>query len=759
MAENKRYDPSALPGALALGGIGATALYLGRRKIPFLNQLIKMNKLKAPSTPARPVTMDKVTETLATAQTPTVQSMELVAQTPKAVQHAKDYRATMDLIQAKSIKLPLSQGSGKGRFGSSLYDWVAQHPSLKPLPAKIWADQLKKSQKLSEFKSGNPGYQGIRMNVSRKEIEDANIAYFNKENELVGGFLNTAAKANMEVHKTDLLKMIINSPAVNLKVKRFEYITNPAAEISPIMKDSQTLLKKMYDKINIQQPSAGGTVGEGNLFFTNKNKVLDKIAELQKDLGVIEQRVQKDFQHAENITNHVENVKSAGTQIKSIEKLVTDINKQFAKINMQPIANQAEIKALQTRNLSLMRKLGREKTQNQSPRYGVGDHQTYTMHGDERYIEDVIYYPKKIPYNRNVSPSHYETVKDTDFMNQIYHTRYGMRTVGGPERNKAFVLHEAQSDVHQKAYEAMMNYPDKLRVNPFNTEAEFAQATRALQNIWDKIKVIHTKQWPTYADRKALRSLREQGEELRKNTINASNISQAVARRSDNTIPFLPMLERDVWGDHLVKHMAKTAAANDVKWFAIHPVERLHVLKRSGDRSDAIGKMGDWEFYGTATGKGGMPGVKGYSDVKRGNVRVTPTNPKLTAVLPERMIKLAKQYNSEARTIMISKSDPTKPWKVVQSTSAGPESNARKLGFRKPVDEHVMAFETEAEAKAFIKEAERINTRAFKILKLEANDPRLYSEAFGLKITPDMLEKPFKLYKKTGGLVVDIFKW
>ncbi len=46
-----------------------------------------------------------------------------------------------------------------------------------------------------------------------------------------------------------------------------------------------------------------------------------------------------------------------------------------------------------------------------------------------------------------------------------------------------------------------------------------------------------------------------------------------------------------------------------------------------------------------------------------------------------------------------------------------------------------------------------------KILKLEANDPRLYSEAFGLKITPDMLEKPFKLYKKEGGLVVDLFKW
>ena len=748
MAEDKRYEPSALPGAVGLGGIGAAALYLGRRKIPFLKNLIQMNKLKVPSAPARPLTMDKVTETLATAQTPTVQSMELVAQTPKAVQHAKDYRATMDLIQAKSIKLPLSQGSGKGRFGSSLYDWVAQHPSLKPLPAKVWAEQLRNSNRLSQFKSNNPGYQNIRMNVSRKEMEDANLAYFNKENELVGGFLNTAAKANMEVHKTDLLKMIINSPAVNLKVKRFEYITNPAAEISPIMKDAQIMLNQMESKLMRVESVGAPGLGE-------KSKYITRIEELRKDLARSEQLIQREFQHAESITNHIENVKEAGANVKILETLVNDINKTLAKSNAQPIANLAEIKALQARNLKLVRKLGRENVENQTPRYGVGDHQTYTMHGDERYIEDVIYYPKKIPYGRNVDPSHFETLKGENFMNQIYHARYGMRTVSGPERNKAFVLHEAQSDVHQKAYEAMMNYPNKKRINPFNTEAEFASATRALDKIWAEMKMIYNKPRPTIADRRALRDLREQGDELRKSTINATNIAQAVAKRSDNTIPFLPMLERDVWGDHLVKHMAKTAAANDVKWFAIHPVERLHVLKRSGDRSDAIGKMGDWEFYGTATGKGGMPGVKGYSDVRRSNVKVRPTNPKLTAVLPERMIKLAKQYNSEARTIMISKSDPTKPWKVVQSTSAGPESNARKLGFRKPVDEHVMAFETEAEAKAFIKNAEG----GLKILKLEANDPRLYSEAFGLKITPDMLEKPFKLYKKTGGLVVDIFKW
>ena len=92
----------------------------------------------------------------------------------------------------------------------------------------------------------------------------------------------------------------------------------------------------------------------------------------------------------------------------------------------------------------------------------------------------------------------------------------------------------------------MMNYPDKLRINPFNTEAEFAQAPRALQAVWDKMKVIHAKQWPTIADRKALKVLRQEGDELRKNTVNATNIAQAVAQRSDNTIPFTHARKRCV---------------------------------------------------------------------------------------------------------------------------------------------------------------------------------------------------------------------
>jgi len=760
LEEYKTYRPSAVPGALGIGALAAGAAYVGRRRIPFLKELFKISKSNAPKPPLQsqvPKPLDKVNETITTAQTPTAQSMELISKTPPAVQGARsDYRATLDLVQANSIKLPLSQGSGKGRFGSSLYDWIAQHPSMKPLPAKIWADQLKKSQPLSQFKSNQPGFQNIKMNVSRRELEDANIAVFGPKDELIGGFLKTAEQANMNVAKTDLLKMVINSPSVNLRVKRFEYVNDAPQLVEPIVIDAQTLLRRFYNKISIQQPPPGGTVGAGNKFFTDKNRLLNKLQsgmdDLQLSMGQINASARQNFTGMDSIKSNVDDV---ATQIHHVKTLIPKIQDEITAAGLAPIKGAEEAMELNRKILSVQRKLAAEAKLGQSPRYGVGENKTYAMYGDQKYIEDVIYYPKKIPYGRNVPPQHYdELVNGTKLENQIYHARYGLRTVSGPERNRAYVLHEAQSDVHQKAYDAMKRYPDKKRINPFNTEAEFGQASAAIDNIWNKMKVIYNKPMPTYADRMELRRLRELGDELRKNTVNASNIAQKVSKRSDNTIPFLPMIERDVWGDHLIKHLAKSAADDGVKWIAIHPVERLHAFKRADKQAGAIGKLGDFEFYGTATGKAGIQGVKAYS--KKQN-KAIPTPYNKTAVLPERMIKLAKQYNSEARPIMISKSDPDLPWKVVVSHSARTGTDARMLGFRKPIDEHLIAFKTEAEAQYYLKEISGVSNA--KILKLEANDPRLYSEAFGLKITPDMLEKPFKLYKKEGGLVVDLFKW
>jgi hypothetical protein len=45
-----------------------------------------------------------------------------------------------------------------------------------------------------------------------------------------------------------------------------------------------------------------------------------------------------------------------------------------------------------------------------------------------------------------------------------------------------------------------------------------------------------------------------------------------------------------------------------------------------------------------------------------------------------------------------------------------------------------------------------------KIEFIPKDNPELYDLMYALRVTPDMANKPFKLYKRTGGLIEDIFK-
>ena len=232
--------PSAVPGIAITGaGIGALA-YLARKKIPGLRLLEKIAKTKTPPPPATRITpqvADKVTETTKIAKTPTAQSLELISQ-PHPTRKFEEVKGAMDLVATKAKTAPLTQGSNQGRFGSSLYDYVAQHPAYKPLDAKIWIKEFSNFNRLAKFRSGQAGFQKVRMNVTKAELEDANILKFGGEKgeKVVGGFLTTARDSGMKVSKLDLLNMINKSPAVNLRVKRFEYVT-------PMVEESRVLAK------------------------------------------------------------------------------------------------------------------------------------------------------------------------------------------------------------------------------------------------------------------------------------------------------------------------------------------------------------------------------------------------------------------------------------------------------------------------------------------------------------------------------------
>ena len=53
----------------------------------------------------------------------------------------------------------------------------------------------------------------------------------------------------------------------------------------------------------------------------------------------------------------------------------------------------------------------------------------------------------------------------------------------------------------------------------------------------------------------------------------------------------------------------------------------------------------------------------------------------------------------------------------------------------------------------------QLRNRSLKVERMLPGDSRNYFTTYALKLTPAMKEARMKIYKKEGGLVVDLFKW
>ena len=131
-------------------------------------------------------------------------------------------------------------------------------------------------------------------------------------------------------------------------------------------------------------------------------------------------------------------------------------------------------------------------------------------------------------------------------------------------------------------------------------------------------------------------------------------------------------------------------------------------------------KAGNERFYGYATGKG--IGNKGK------------------AVMPELMKRSARFYNTQAGPTKISLSDPKMPYKKVRKDEFKYPDKVQK-GKKITSEYHERALENPFAGSKLIPEG----------------DPRLYFDAFAIKVTP-LMRSTQKTYKARGGLVVDMFK-
>lgn len=738
--------------------------------------------------------------------------------------------------------------------GSSFYDFVALHPSGMGKKSKtaidpnIWVQDIKAGLRgdFGGAKYTGTKFTGEKIKLSADELADANIAIFDNDGKLVGGFLHNAVKADFPVSKETLRRLIENSPAGRTTSRRFGHIMEGPLQdaekyldfhdslITQVRRKMQSpYVKDMLKDLDFDNPTDATRATQG-LHYQLKG---DGFEQFKNDRLRLLEFAQGDSQGANNFKNAGFNIlikTDAGTAkdmnyhpaafMKAVEKFEEQFNVNL--LSQTDKSNLALLRQTADNSVEDALKAGRPDNYDYPLDFSFTEnasHLSYRMRGAERYFEQPVFFRDKDFLNRDgfFEPGqlvkgkgqgeHYDNYKmasGVESGEQLYHMRYSMRTKGADdlanttnENIKVFTIDEIQADIQQSNRALLQADKDKKRVNPVNLMPSKNIEKDYLSAQYDKIREMIDNQRmgieqtemikiqrelkkfdESLMGQKSISTTRGKGrfQELNPNAPN-NQVAEfynkmaepKIARDGSDfnyypgreNITFQPFFNRQEQANHNIKELINMVASRKYKkdaWVAVNPVERLHALKR-----DPL--IGNYEFYGTARGKAGFEGGKAKTKIVDPATReqtfrdFSKNDYNKMAALPKAMKKLAEKYGTEAKTIKIAKSDPKKPFKIVSDLETEGSSSTRLNNYmgkgklpESELQEHIMAFANEQDAIDYI----TMRGGALKYIKVEADDPALYYDAFAIKVTPNMKDKNFKLYGyHKGGMVVNIFAW
>ena len=572
----------------------------------------------------------------------------------------------------------------------------ALYDAIKTSPAdEMLADDWVKFFKTKQNTKYNDGRSS---SIQNEELFDTNIAELDPKGNLMGGLLAAAKNINAPINRELLLAQVKNNPINRMKLVEFKAPENFQGSVNVL--DDQ--IKSVYDVIKKKYPEAlAGDQVSG-------------ISDLQKAMQMVQGIRLNNAQYSgSNLSD---------TTVQSLGQLFRDSLKKLNVKGIDPQDKSIFQNALKTVNAEteklVMAARSPYKLQHNSQEVGQ-----YKLPGETNPVEMVWYYPEKIPTNR-LSGNHFRIpdVKTAGESQPLVHAMYGTRFT--PKGEKVLSINEIQADVQQTVFEQVKE-EGKKRINPFNKEAQAGLLIKPREEINTKINDLL---------KKGMYATEDETYQLNKLLGEQKLIKKGLggAQEEANAADFLPMFDTKQYTDYAVKTIARRAAEQGNQYVAVVPVNYI------------------------SRGKGALPGnelVYGYANGKG-------VAKKGEAIIPESMRKLANQYKTEAKTIQVSKSDPDSPFKIVQVKKVkrfdkNPDNfrDAKELEEFK-INHHTAAFKNEEDAKRFLSSY----GDGGKIEFIPKDSPELYDLMYALRVTPDMANKPFKLYKHTGGLIEDIFK-
>ena len=641
---------------------------------------------------------------------PTVaeQTKALVSKDPKI--QAPFLVRPMDNLR-NTIIGPKTNPGQSNIFGSATYDRIAMKGDGS-FTADEWADWLtdrgKRRFKLfgkdfedgfitgRKFKydtgkaKGTPHLMNKEMTVPIEELFDANIAQFDRAGELTGGILFAAKQAGVKMPGRLLADMVQNNPVNRIKVRELgvpQEITNKA----------ENALKTSISKVADMERSLERVV--------NVNPAMtrtEKLAELREsglEVDAMKNSL-KDLRNEMRALNsaikdgNTEAVSDANSRIASLFKEIKSGMPNDKKIAINQMQGEIDDIVAQIKNVD-------------PPKYISQD--GYTYPGGQNYREAVFVLDEAIPRNikggRRRNP-HYD---GKEYENPLAHLRWDTRTTS--DGKKAFLIHEIQSDTNQGISKFLRDrkadpFNTPLRQNPYQNEKILEFLFKARKNLSDEILSGKLSATRMELNAKKLKDI----DEVIKNTIKSPDATYGGGGRVEGYgvtgVDYFPLLDRSSQAKVALSYLSNLAAKEGVDYIAVAPI---NLLKRGIDQKK----------------------VKAYQEAYgyfRGNK--TPGS-KSPAVIPALMKKLAKEFDTQAGPIKVSRSNPTQPYKRIEK---------EKMNIYDGNEYEV------------IKHTDSASKKATGYTLIPDNDLRLYTDVFSVKVSPNMIN-PQKIYKKEGGFI------
>ena len=646
---------------------------------------------------------------------PTVaeQSRALVAKEPQI--QAPLLLRPMDNMKPTAVSLGNDLKLNK-IFGSSTYDRIAMKGDGS-FTADEWADWLtdrgKRRFKLfgKDFEEGfvtgrkfkydtgkakaTPHLMNKEMTVPIEELFDANIAQFNRAGDLTGGLLFSAKEAGVKIPGRVLADMVQDSPINRIKIRELGI---PQTVINKTENTVKTQIARLADMERSLQRTINVNPAASRV---------EKIEELRKE-GLNVADMKADLKGLRNELRALNDAVRDGNS-SAVEDASVEIANLFSKIKKGlPSDKKIAINKMQGEVDDIV-----ASTRNITPPKFQG--QTgYTYPGGQNYREAVIVLDESIPKNIRGGRRENPHFKGKEYDNPLAHIRWDTRTTS--DGKKAFLMHEIQSDTNQGISKFLRDqkaepFNTSLRQNPYQNEKILKFLFDSRKKLSDEVLSGKLSATRMELNAKKIKDL----DEVIKKTVKSPDArydNYGKVQGGATGVDYVPLLDRASQAKASLAYLTNLAAREGVDYVAVAPVN----LMKRGISLDTYNKTSNTKAYQEAYG------------YFRGNK--TPGS-KSPAVIPSLMKKIGKDFDTKAGTIKISKSDPTKPYKRVES-----EELDIYDGNQYKVEKHTSASSNPTSGSTLIPD----------------NDLRLYTDVFSVKVSPNMVN-PQKIYKKEGGFI------